>query len=232
MVMKRFLAVVPLLCLAAVVVSQGRPTGPASNKGIQVPKSKFPPGLTPPIVPRARLLGFDNVIKELKCSPAQTKKIKAELGREIKNLPMEELRKAQLAKDQKVIAMLTGPQKARLTEISYQAIGILSLRSAPAAKAIGLTPAQDKKIVTKWDEIFRRARAVAKKDPQPKIDKNDPKREQKIRAAIEKHDMIYDKYRKEAETYAFTQVLSAAQVSKWKAIQGKPFAFTSRWQKL
>jgi len=198
------------------------------------PKSKYPPGLTPPIVPRARMLLEPAIQKELKLSAAMIKKITTEYDKPVspkdKPLEMEQMRVKWLAKEAMIVGWLTKPQYQRLSEISYQAIDILAIRSEPARKALKLTDAQDKKLIAKWDEIFAAARKEAQKDPPPKVAKNDPKRREKLDAAMDRHDAIYDKYYAQARAFANT-VLTPAQQATWKKLQGKPFPLTRKMKR-
>ena len=222
-----------LLCVVGASSAIQQPIMP--TKKPQSAASKYPPGLTPPIVPRARLLLFPEVNKDLKVSAALAAKIKKEYDDPLnkkgaKPLPRDEMKAKWLAKEAKIISWLSAAQKSRLTQLSYQAIGILAVRSAPAVKSLGLTKAQDATLTKAWDEIYRRARAEARKHEPPKIDRNDPKRQQKIEKALDEHDAIYDKYHAEATRKAMT-VLTAAQRAKWQAMQGKKFAFTRKMKR-
>lgn len=234
MIMKRSLLALCCLTLFASVFAQtplksSQKGGPPPVVRAEGQKSKFPPGLTPPIVPRARLLNFAEITRELKCSPAIVKKIKDEyalpMSPKDKPLPFEQMRTRWLAKEAKIVGFLSATQKQRLLELSYQAIGILSIRSAQASKALSLTAAQDKKLLTMWEKTFKEARAEALKQPRPKIAKDDPKRKEKMDKAMDEHDMIYEKYKQRATREAMT-VLTPAQQAKWKAMQGKPFNLT------
>lgn len=211
--------------LVSVAIGQGRPPSkvPAQKK------SPFPPGLTPPIVPRARLLMFPEIQKELGVSAAMAKKIKAEYDKPMspkdKPLPFDQMKVKWLAKERGIVAMLSGAQQKRLTELTYQCVGILGVRSVQAAKALGLTKEQDKKLVTNWAIIYSEARKEAQKHKPPQISKTDPLRKQKTQKALDEHDAIYDKYHARAKAYAMT-VLTGVQKTKWAGMQGKPFAWT------
>ena len=230
--MNRWILLPMCAFLVALVGAQSKTVkgqGPTVNSEFVRPKSKYPPGLTPPIVPRARLLNFAAITSELKCSPALVKKIKDEYAKPMapkdKPLPFDQMRVKWLAKEDKIVGFLSSTQRARLLELSYQAIGILAIRSVQAVKALNLTPAQDKKILAMWTKTFAEARKVAMKQPRPDIKKSDPLRKQKMAKAMDEHDMIYERYKVRAAKEAYT-VLTPAQQAKWKAIQGKPFNMT------
>lgn len=228
--MRRFL---PFLAIGGLLIvgfgSVHAQQKPPSGKLPEQAKSPFPPGLTPPIVPRARLLLFPAIQKELGVSAALAKKIKAEYDKPTspkdKPLPFDQMRVKWLEKERGIVKMLSAAQQARLTQLSYQCMGILAVRSAPGAKALGLTKSQDRSLVTKWAIIYAAARKEAKGHKPPQISKTDPLRKQKTEKALDEHDAIYDKYHAQATSFAMT-VLNSSQKAKWKAMQGKPFAWT------
>ena len=77
------------------------------------------------------MLGFGDIAKDCGLSAVAAKKCKAELEKTVsqkgKSGGVETVAELTKQRDARVIASLTPPQKQRLTELSYQAIGILAV---------------------------------------------------------------------------------------------------------
>jgi Spy/CpxP family protein refolding chaperone len=162
------------------------------------------------------LLRQESVQKELKLTPEQINKVEdlseniREKFREVFEAPeeergkkMQELRK----ENEKAVAQILKPEQVkRLKQISYQRQGSRAFTDTDVAKALQLTDEQQKKIREINEEAGRKMRELF----QPGMPPDDETR-QKI-TELQK-----------ASADRIMKLLTEAQKTKWKELQGEPF---------
>lgn len=125
---------------------------------------------------------------------------------------MESVQKSQA----ECLALLSAPQKARLRQITIQQLGAQAMYNPEIKKELGLNDSQTKRIGDLMQETFRKVFAGS-----PRKLGEKPSREQTMKQMedfAKKQQAAKAKVDDEA-----AKVLTPAQLSKWKAMKGKPF---------
>ncbi|HVT14457.1 MAG TPA: hypothetical protein VHE55_19505 [Fimbriimonadaceae bacterium] len=217
---KRILILLTIF-IAAFAGAQGKP---ASR---QAHKERYP----------TFLLNYSSLQKELGLSPAVVKKIaqiqkdaeKHYLGmispkpnnpNQLNRPTMQQMFAQQEKRDDAIIALLNEHQRARLKQVGLQYAGPLALGDRSIFATLKITPDQEKKLraasmkeqKTFTDEI-RQATTTTHVSPTNPVS---PKQrmEQLTKARIK----MMHAFQADAE-----KILTPAQVTKWKAMLGKPF---------
>jgi len=164
------------------------------------------------------------VQKELHMTPAQIAKVKAALPQpgEFRgsNGNMQQMMRERLQKMDAATAVLNGPQKARLKQITLQSYGAAALMMTSVQKDLGLNAGQVKQIAAANERISKE-----RQDAMQKMGRTMPGQAQDEKAWRQRADQFRaqaEKWRKELAA-ASMKVLTPTQKAKWTAMQGKPF---------
>lgn len=137
-----------------------------------------------------------------------------------------------------IIEVLSASQETRLRQLWIQFVGPFMLRHPEVAKDLSLTAAQNKAVETAMKEFEKKGQEITDKRmkelkaiPQPKDPKDTKAIEaykKKVEALAKKYQApdkkLYDTMKKQTENKMLA-TLTAAQKSKWSALQGKKYAF-------
>ncbi len=204
-------------------MAQGRPGGQGGPGGNRV---QFGGRMTSDTNPG--FLQIPAVQKELHLSAGQIQKITAAMpqrgappqpGGDMQKM-MEERVKAMNA----TLTLLNPAQKQRLKEITLQSYGGNAMQLSSVQKALGLSASQVKQISAATDKVAKERQASmqsmgAMRPDQPQDPKAWQARIDKMRAENEKGRKVI--------AAVVDKTLTAAQKTKWKAMQGKPFDVAS-----
>ncbi len=203
------------------------------------------------------LLREPAVQKEVGLTAAQKSRIEAEYKRfaarlrELTKAPPKsqaegaaanrKLESEQIGITNTILSNLLPAQRARLKEIGLQSFGPFAMTAPDVAKDVGITKPQAQGIKSVQDGFQKQMQALQNQRmegvraiPQPK-NPNDKAAVEAYRAKLAAYANShaaadrkqFESAKKQAETRVLA-LLSAAQKSKWTAMQGKPFKFPVR----
>lgn len=131
-----------------------------------------------------------------------------------------------------VLSQLTAKQAKRLRELTLQEVGMASMLDSHVAARLGITQAQLQKLQSAYEDGAKRSAAITQAAVEPiraefkGKNPNDKKTRdlfnQRMTAAERATQPKLEKIKLETRA-KFNSILTAKQLSDWKALQGTPF---------
>ncbi|MBN9504354.1 MAG: hypothetical protein BGO01_11950 [Armatimonadetes bacterium 55-13] len=135
-----------------------------------------------------------------------------------------------------LLAVLSSVQKGRLEQLAYQETGPWALRNAALAGKLGLSAQQRASIeslakatLATIDDLSAKMGEAIEKIPAPKTGDTKASKayEKKVNAVASQYNPKIDAADEKGKTGVLA-VLTAAQLSKWKGLLGKPFKLVDK----